>query len=309
MSSSAARQAASEDVVGRAGDAAPIRLTGEERALFEHQGYLVVPGALPADRVDALLAAARRLMRDGVAAEDHDINWMNPYEGGRPIPKAGAVWERFRAVERDPAFLDLIDFPPTLHRIIDILNCNIYMSCSHLKFRFPQAAADDSVRGRGWHRDLGTSMYEMQEPHPRLSVVAAFWLTELSRPNFGALRVVPGSHRLIGPPCRDPATGSPYGAIEILAQPGDVLLFDNRLWHSGSENLGTHERICLFYRYVYRWIRPSDYVVVPDELLGQLSPVRQQLLGKVWTDLGYLNPSPEKDLPLLRWWQAVTKPE
>lgn len=178
------------------------------------------------------------------------------------------------------------------------------MSCSHLKFRAAtrNQAVNRAQENSSWHRDLGTSMYEMQEPHPRLSVVAAFWLTDLGQPGSGNLRVVPGSHRLRGAPCRNPETMEPYGTTEILAEPGDVLLFDQRLWHAGSTNRGTHERACLFYRYVYRWIRPSDYVVIPEEFMRGLSPVRQQLLGKVWTDLGYINPSPEKDLPLLKWW-------
>jgi ectoine hydroxylase-related dioxygenase (phytanoyl-CoA dioxygenase family) len=152
-----------------------------------------------------------------------------------------------------------------------------------------------------WHRDLGTSALEMTEPHPRLSVKVAYWLTDLNAPGQGAMQVVPGSHRLTGPLPINPQAGHPFGAMEIHAAAGDALLFEQRLWHAAAPNITTSPRICLFYAYGFRWLRPTDYRDVPDALMQQLPPTRQQLLGAVQSQqLGYYLPT-AADLPLRDW--------
>jgi ectoine hydroxylase-related dioxygenase (phytanoyl-CoA dioxygenase family) len=114
------------------------------------------------------------------------------------------------------------------------------------------------------------------------------------------MQVVPGSHRLTGPPPINPETGRPHGAIEIYAEPGDALLFEQRLWHAAAPNITPTPRICLFYAYGFRWLRPDECRDVRPQIMDSLPPVRRQLLGAVESQLGYYLPA-SADLPLRHW--------
>lgn len=57
--------------------------------------------------------------------------------------------------------------------------------------------------------------------------------------------LVPGRHtvnRIEGRPQRNVSWPDPSGAVEVCAEPGDVVLFDRRLWHAHSENRSTVTR-------------------------------------------------------------------
>jgi ectoine hydroxylase len=285
-----------------------IGLTEEQRQLFEEQGFLSVPRALSAERVNLLLTATRRIRERDEAAQRRTTpteDWRSKFH--RPSSKQQDEcdqdrWQARHIIIRDDSFLDLIDNPTTFPAVVEILGENIFLMGSHAMVRERTAMSrEEFIRfGLDWHRDLGTSALEMSEPHPRLSVRVAFWLTEINEPGEGAMQVVPGSHRLIGRPAISPTTNQPYGAIEIHAKPGDALLFEQRLWHAGAPNITDRPRICLFYAYGYRWLRPDDYREIPNDVLNRVSPVRRQLLGAVATELGYYLPT-AADVPLRDW--------
>src|SRR5258708_24113799 len=110
------------------------------------------------------------------------------------------------------------------------------------------------------------------------------------------MRVVPGSHRLVGDLAFD-ETNQPHGAIDMLADAGDVVLFEQRLWHAAAPNVLGPVRVSLFYCYGYRWLRPQDYGDLEPRRLARMNPVRQQLFGAKATVMGYHLPTPG-DVPL-----------
>jgi ectoine hydroxylase len=267
---------------------APAFLTEEQRAAFERDGFLLVPDALPPDMVETLLGAVDRLYEQGV--REQGLSKTNH-------------WQMRNCVVADSIFLELLDWPATFPLVVDLLNWNIHLITSHLIVRAPSPpGADANWKAEGWHRDGGTSYGEMQEPHPRLFIKIAYWLTDLSEPGRGGIRFVPGSHRLVGRPAQADGAPDPYGAIEVRARPGDAVLFEQRMWHAVGPNSSELTRKSLFFGYGYRWLRPMDYVVMPEELLAGTSPIRRQLLGDAQTQLGYYLPQDE-DVPLRAWCQ------
>ncbi len=193
--------------------------------------------------------------------------------------------------------------------VVDLLNWNIHLVTSHLVVRAPSPSdADAHWKAEGWHRDGGTSATEMHEPHPRLLIKIAYWLTDLSEPGRGSIRFVPGSHRMQGRPAQADGAPDPYGAIEVCAKPGDAVLFEQRTWHAVGPNLSELTRKSLFFGYGYRWLRPMDYVTMPPELLTRCSPIRRQLLGDAQTQLGYYLPT-DADVPLRAWQQSRQRTE
>jgi hypothetical protein len=264
------------------------RLTEEQRRQFERNGFLEVPGALPPAMVERLLAVVDRLYEQGLREQG--------------LSKANH-WERRNCLPADPLFLELIDWPATFPLVLDLMNWNIHLITSHLIVRAPSPPDVDAAwKASGWHRDGGTAAAEMQEPHPLILMKVAYWLTDLSEPGRGAIRFVPGSNRLTGRPAQAEGGVDPYGAIELRAKAGDAVIFEQRLWHAVGPNTSGIARKSLFFGYGYRWLRPMDYVTMPEELLAHCDPIRRQLLGDAKTQLGYWLPTDE-DAPLRAWVQ------
>lgn len=268
----------------------PAVLTEQQRASFESNGFLVVPEALPPEMVTKLTGAVDRLYAEGVEKQG--------------LSKANH-WQRRNCIGADDAFLELLDWPATLPLVMGLLNWNIQLITSHCVVRAPSPPdADEHWKAEGWHRDGGTSPAEMQEPHPRLFIKVAYWLTDLSQPGRGNIRFIPGSNRLIGRPAQAEGAPDPYGAIEICANPGDAVLFEQRTWHGVGANRSDITRKSLFFGYGYRWIRPMDYITAPPELLAKCTPVQRQLLGGVTDAMSFYLPKDE-DVPLKEYFQEM----
>jgi ectoine hydroxylase len=138
-----------------------------------------------------------------------------------------------------------------------------------------------------WHQDGGRQNREIETiPRPRLSVKLAYWLSDVSVPGRGNLKLVPGSHLvnwIDGPPRRDMEWPDPDGAVEVTARPGDVVFFDRRIWPARSRNYSPHTRKAVFFGYTYRWtaIRDDNAPIWAGGRAGRLNPVQRQLLGGV----------------------------
>jgi ectoine hydroxylase len=243
-------------------------MTPAQRATFEQDGFLLVPGALSdaevthyADAVDRVYAATRQ---------------PGAVSGGAPM-------HLLSAVENCPEAVGLIDHPSTFPLVWSVLGWNVHIYHSHLDVH-PPIRAPQPFRYQ-WHQDGGRQNRELDgDPRPRMSVKLAYWLSDVSRPGRGNLKVVPGSHtwnRIDGPHRPDIEWPDPPNAVEVCARPGDAVYFDRRLWHARSVNRSEITRKAIFFAYTPRWVAIRDQIAgalaAPD-----LSPVRRQLLGDAY---------------------------
>jgi len=262
------------------------RLTDEQRRFFDAQGFLVVRNALPPAMVERVRAASDRL-----------------YDGGKGFEGTNdkGYWNLRNCIVHDDVFLELLDWPATVPLAVQLLNWNLRLITSHLIIREPSpSGSDDAFKSVGWHRDGGTSPTEMSEPHPRLFLKIAYWLTDTAAKGMGAIRFIPGSHRFIGPPPREEGAVDPIGAVEMSLNAGDAVFFEQRMYHAVGPNFAPAARKSVFFGYAYRWIQPMDYVQMPDELLAKADPIQRQLLGDIKTQLGFYLPT-DDDVPLRAW--------
>ena len=180
------------------------------------------------------------------------------------------------AVANCPEVARLTDNPATFPYVWSTLGWNIHIYHSHLDVH-PPVRVPMPFRFE-WHQDGGRQNREIETtPRPRLSVKLAYWLSDVSQPGRGNLKVVPGSHVvnwIDGPARRDIQWPDPEGAIEVTAAPGDAVFFDRRIWHTRSRNYSEHTRKAVFFGYTYRWAAIRDELAPAraSDWLGQLPP-------------------------------------
>lgn len=256
--------------------------TPDERAAFERDGFLMIPGALDGARLGRLLGAAERADAEFRAepgvGEHHVLNLHD-------------------LIGRDDVYLDLVDLPATFAKVWGVLGWHI--QCFHTQLIVTPPTHPGAVHGGyGWHQDNNRMNLDLgTAPQPRVSVKLGYFLTDLPEPGMGNLCVVPGSHRLGRPAI--PMGEQPDGAIEVTARAGDALLFDRRLWHSASTNHSASTRVFVTVGYSYRWLRPKSRMEFAG-WLDTVTPIRRQLLGATTGANQWFDPSDE-DVPLRDW--------
>ena len=262
--------------------------TDEQLKAFNDMGYLVVEDAISTEMVDALEEVA-----DRVDAEERTKKGLAPHK----------LLSKFRTVVEDDLLLELLDNKKVFPLLWDILGWNIQLYISHLIMYPPEPPDTPRVtKAAHWHQDGGRPVPEMERPHPRLSLKVSYWLTDVTDRDNGAMRLIPGSHKLnTRPPNSDNnPDGDPEGAMDLLVKRGTAVLFDRRMWHSRGWNFSDVTRKVLFMGYSYRWLRGLDYNLMPAELLEKCDPIRRQLLGDGVDVKGWWQPT-DADVPLKTW--------
>src|SRR5687768_372584 len=126
-------------------------MTDEQRAAFERDGFIVVPGALSADEVAHYAAAVDRVYREhaaaGALAADRSLHRLN-------------------AVDSCPDLAPLLDHPNVFGLVWSMLGWNVRMYHSHLDVH-PPLTGRKPFRFE-WHQDGGRQNREIEtDPRPR----------------------------------------------------------------------------------------------------------------------------------------------
>ncbi len=152
-----------------------MKLTDEEIARFNDQGYLFWPSCFSTDEVAVLRQAA-----DEVYAMDRKEVWRESSGVARTAFAAHTYHEAFRRLGRHPRLIEpvmqLVDGPVYMHQ-----------------YKVNAKAAFDGEVWQ-WHQDFGTWHRDDEMPEPRAMNIAVF-LDEVSGAN-GPLLFLPRSHKL-----------------------------------------------------------------------------------------------------------------
>ena len=263
------------------------RLTATQRADFERDGFLVLPAVLDAVEIARWLAVVDRLDRLERRAKQ--------------AGQLGFVEVR-NAIAKDHEVRELITHPRVFPLVADLMGPEIQIHTTHSMVRptaRPGTAADH--KPTPWHRDGGSQIPPVNGRCPWLYTKVGFFLTDLSQPGRGNLRVVPGSHlRAELPGKTDPTQVDPDGTVEVLTAPGDAVIFQQSLWHSVGPNVSDIARKNIYLSYSQRWLRPIDYLQQEPALLQQCTPLQRQLLGDYVSECTFYLPL-AGDVPLRDW--------
>lgn len=249
-------------------------LTPKQVSDFETNGFLVIRNVIPKDKLELM------------------SKLIDNIQGRKGFNEHGR-WDLRNCLPHSRIFADLLGDKTLVNSTVDILGYNIKLLGSHLVTL--NSKSKESSLSVDWHRDGGILSLEMPDPLPPLFLKVAFCITGSTNAEGGELLVVPGSHRLVGEPAIDSTSNSPVGTSKVILTPGDMLIFDWRLWHAVSPNQSKIIRKTLYFAFGFRWLAPIDYKTMPDQLMS-ISPIHRQLLGGS-SEMGNYLPTDE-ELPL-----------
>ncbi|MCR8631808.1 phytanoyl-CoA dioxygenase family protein [Paenibacillus radicis (ex Xue et al. 2023)] len=230
---------------------------------FNEQGYLLLRNVLTPEKVDRLNEAIDEVIEQEPESLAHNI---------------------YNSVERHAEIASLIDEPTLLPLMVNLLGFNIQLHISHLTIRKPnpQDVATESHSFINWHQD---------GPHPQFPrihditsnyyIKTCYILSDMSEPNRGNTKIIPGSHNKPFTPDKQDVRDSVSGEVQVCGKPGDVFVFAQNLWHAGAPNHSSFTRRQLFLGYSPIWMRPIDYRTASENLLKNATPIRKQLLGVI----------------------------
>ncbi len=150
------------------------------------------------------------------------------------VAPAGQL-HQLSGLAQHPDLAAIVDWPPLLALVVELLSPNVYINHSHLDVHPPHPPTG----AHRWHRDnglMGRDMRLLWRDQPRVTVKVAVYLTDVESPDDGALEVVPRSHLdtasrypteeqpggvpILGPParsrCSTPGCGTADGTISAL---------------------------------------------------------------------------------------------
>jgi ectoine hydroxylase len=187
------------------------------------------------------------------------------------LSRSGALHHVGVAYEH-PRFTELAANRRMLVLAAKAMTPNIHVYHSHLDIHPPEAPS----HAWRWHEDGGRMTADL-DVRAMLSVKVGYFLTALEADGFGNLMVIPGSHRWSAPLPRTPGH-EPEGAVAVLAEAGDAVMMDRRVWHARSTNTSDRTRVVAFFGYAPRWIVQRE--MPPAGLLDRETvPLRRQVLG------------------------------
>lgn len=255
-----------------------MKLTPEQLAEFDAQGWLFMPETFTPEEVDLLRREAA-----AIYATDRQQVWREKSGAPRTAFAAHTYNEAFGLVGRDPRLIEPVE---------QLFGEKLYMH--QYKVNAKAAFTGDVWQ---WHQDYGTWARDDGMPEPRAMNIAVF-IDEVM-PINGPLMLIPKSHKQGVLPAGHDLQTTSYplwtldqdmvtklvadgGIVAPTGKPGGVLMFHGNLVHGSSGNITPYGRtivyltLCAVSNHIRKptrpeWIAHRDFTPIetcaPDALL------------------------------------------
>ncbi len=242
--------------------------TPEEIEAFARDGYLVRESLIPHEEVARLGEALEE-----VIAQDQHIET----QGGRAF---GGIFLR-HLMDKHPAFLEFLKFPPTLSVARALFGPVVQMRGFVARICYPDAPNQETE----WHfhqRVVPDPIPPLFSPPQTMDVL--IYLDEVDDGN-GPLCVVPGSHLWNDRDLDSNRFEDLPNQVMLKLPAGSCVLTSGSLWHRALPTKpGCGMRRLLLFGYGPAWLKTSIYGVKPENglteaLLKNADEETRELLG------------------------------
>ena len=232
--------------------------TDSERRQLDEQGYLILPGLMSVEQLEAL---RRRV--DELFAEEGDN------AGGEFKQEPGAR-RLSNLVNKGRIFEEVMLTPRVLDCMAHVLGGRFKLSSVNVRSTDPHSEADQPL-----HADSGAIADDSG-----YIVCNSVWMLDDFTSENGATRFVAGSHLWRRLP--EPGYYRPHPEQQlVLGKAGDVVVMNAHMWHGGTANRTAASRRAMhvYYtrfdqpqqQYQKRWLSP--------EVQAQLAPEARRILA------------------------------
>jgi hypothetical protein len=233
---------------------------GEMRQLDEH-GYLMLKDFMSVD----LLHRLRERIEELFQAEGDSA--------GREFKLEPGCRRLANLVDKGEVFREVIVLPRLLEYVHHVLGLRIKLSSLHARSVDP-----NGDRAQPLHADM-SAVADERGPW----VCNTLWMLDDFTPDNGALRLVPGSHRLRRLPAdclADPLADHPDQVL-ITGSAGSVVVVNAHTWHAGTANRASRPRTALHAFYCRRDMPQQQYQkrLLSPQVEASLSPALRDLLA------------------------------
>ena len=239
---------------------------------FEADGFVVARNLLDIATRERMLQIARRDLQSGQGSVEYEAELGYPGAPESMIEGGGRTVRRLKqCFSRDPIFAHYLARPEFVRRLEQLPCRPIVMPLAHhncIMTKQPRFSSDT-----GWHQDIRYWSFKRPE-------LVSVWLAlGEERPENGCLRVIPESHRLDIDSDRlddelflredlDINRELIEQAEYVSLEPGDVLFFHCRLFHSAQRNRTRSTKYSVVFTF-----RPSDTPPIPGSRSASLPEV------------------------------------
>ena len=265
-------------------------ITPAENKAFRENGFLLLKSVFPPAEVERLLAEVNRVVEKASSV-------------GAVLREEAYVFNKnsfrlVRILRMSKMFDYLIDHAGYFGKLVSLIGFHIQLMGTEI---FVRGASSEAIVN--FHTDLGEGLQQIlpDDENSFLQIKMQIFLTDVSEPDSGNFVLVPSSHRVRVKDTDEFCTVKsinreigadgrlPDKALQVLAQPGDVLFFPHTLWHAVAPNKSGRTRISIVLRYGQLTMRPYErFDPVLTDTSRELTRRQRRLLG----DFGLDNPGP-----------------
>ena len=252
---------------------ADLELTREDVDRFERDGFLISRNLAPARLCERMrqVAVDQLEKQSGTLEYEADLQYPGAPES-LDAPGGETIRRLKQAHARHISFTEWVCYLPLVRRLEQLLGPRIAMPLAHhncIMTKQPAFSSDTD-----WHQDV---RYWHFQRHDLVNAWLA--LGDENRRN-GALRLIPGSHRLHFEPRQfderlffrhdtAPNQALIQRHVTMTLRPGDVVFFHARCLHSASRNHTDHTKYSVVFSF-----RPADNAPMPGTRSASAAELR-----------------------------------